>query len=203
LWAFNEEVVARAIFRSAIPVVSAVGHEIDFSISDFVADVRAATPTEAAEIVVPDRSEVLERLRERRKRLALSLDRAVARGREGLRALASRYAFRRPESLLRDRAQKADDALEKARVLLDHRLRMLDEAVTGAGRRLHALSPLAVLERGYSVTLAQDGRILRSVEGVGQGDTIRSRLHRGEIASVVRDTAGTPPSSMEITERED
>lgn len=191
LWPFNEEVVARAIYRSRIPIVSAVGHEIDFCISDFVADVRAATPTEAGEIVVPDRRDVLKRLQERRKRLALALERAVARNRQELRALAARYAFRKPEAALQERAQKADDALARLQVLFDHRLGMLREAATGAAGRLDALSPLKVLERGYSVTLGADGQVLRSVAGVSEGDRITSRLHQGVIASRVTEVSHT------------
>ena len=185
LWPFNEEVVARAIHRSAIPVVSAVGHEIDFSISDFVADVRAATPTEAAEIVVPDRVELLERLRQRRRRLALALQGMVQAGRQRLAAVSARYAFRRPEALFQDRSQRADDLLARLLTALRHRLGLLAQTVAGAGRRLDALSPLAVLERGYSITFGPDGALLRSVAGLAPGDTMATRLHRGRIRSKV------------------
>ncbi|MHC4481188.1 MAG: exodeoxyribonuclease VII large subunit [Planctomycetota bacterium] len=183
LWPFNEEVVARAIHRSAIPIVSAVGHEIDFSISDFVADVRAATPTEAGEIVVPDRADVLQRLRERRRRMALALQTIVQAGRRHLSALTSRYAFRHPRPALRQRAQRADELLERLRTFIGHRLGILRETITGAGRRIEALSPLRVLERGYSLTFGPGGALLRSVEGLAPGDRIRSRLQRGEILS--------------------
>ena len=189
LWAFNEEVVARAIFGSAIPIVSAVGHEIDFSISDFVADVRAATPTEAAEIVVPDRAEVLGRLDDRRKRLAGALRRAVDGGRQRLQALSTRYVFRRPDTILRERAQRADDALERLRTHTGHRLSVLAEALGGIGRRLETLDPRKVLERGYSITLDAEGAVLRSVERLKTDDTISSMLHRGTIRSMVTDVA--------------
>jgi exodeoxyribonuclease VII large subunit len=194
LWPFNEEVLARAIFESRIPVVSAVGHEIDFSISDFVADVRAATPTEAAEIVVPDRAELLERLRQRRRRLALALEGSIQAAGRRLEALGARYAFRRPEALLQTRAQKLDDLLEKLRTAARHRLGMLGEAIAGAGRRLEALSPLGVLDRGYSLTFGPGGALLRSVAGLGEGDTITSRLRRGEILSRVTGLRPAPPS---------
>lgn len=197
LWPFNEEVVARAIHRSAIPIVSAVGHEIDFSISDFAADVRAATPTEAGEIVVPDCGEILRRLGEQRKRLGLALEGMVAQGRQGLRAVVSRYAFRRPEAAVRERSQRADDVMEKLKTVFAHRMGLLREQTTAIGRRLEALSPLKVLERGYSVTMTPEGRILRSVEGLAAGDRITSRLHRGRVLSDVVELKGPRETSTE------
>jgi exodeoxyribonuclease VII large subunit len=191
LWPFNEEVVARAIHRSAIPIVSAVGHETDFSISDFVADVRAATPTEAGEIVVPDRAELSGRLRQCRRRLALAVMRLVERWRARLKAAASRRAFRHPEAPLREKAQRCDEFMDRLRTLLGHRLGILRETASGAGRRLEALSPLKVLERGYSLTFSSDGALLRSVAAVQPGHTIRTRLHRGELSSTV--TRAVPP----------
>jgi exodeoxyribonuclease VII large subunit len=187
LWAFNEEAVARAIHRSRIPIVSAVGHEIDISISDLVADVRAATPTEAGEIVVPDRADLLQRLAQSRRRLAVALQRMVLRGRERLEAAASRYVFRHPESILRERAQRADECVERMKGLMDHRLKLTAETLSGAGSRLEALSPLKVLARGYSVTLGPAGTALRSVADVAAGDRIRTRLQRGELTSQVTD----------------
>lgn len=197
LWPFNEEVVARAIHRSAIPIVSAVGHEIDFSISDFAADVRAATPTEAGEIVVPDCGEILRRLGEQRKRLGLALEGMVAQGRQRLRAVVSRYAFRRPEAAVRERSQRADDVMEKLKTVFAHRMGLLREKTTAIGRRLEALSPLKVLERGYSVTMTPERRILRSVEGLAAGDRITSRLHRGQVLSDVVELKGPLETSTE------
>lgn len=185
LWPFNEEIVARAIRHSAIPIVSAVGHEIDFSISDFAADVRAATPTEAGEIVVPDQAELRGRLRELHKRLGLALAATVELGRRQLEAVTSRFVFRHPEAAIRERAQRLDDMWERMKTLAAHRLSLLREGALGSGRRLEALSPLRVLERGYSLTFAADGRLLRSVAGLSTGDRIASRLHKGEILSQV------------------
>jgi exodeoxyribonuclease VII large subunit len=202
LWPFNEEIVARAIHRSAIPVVSAVGHEIDFSVSDFVADVRAATPTEAGEIVVPDRRELLERIQERRKRMALALSAMVERGRQRLDALTSRYAFRRPDAALREKAQRADEVLERLKTLFAHRLGLLGEAIAGVGRRLEALGPLKVLERGYSLTFGPDGRLVRAVAALSPGDTISTRLHRGEVLSEVLQLTDLQVRESEEPERE-
>ncbi|MHC5034290.1 MAG: exodeoxyribonuclease VII large subunit [Planctomycetota bacterium] len=203
LWPFNEEVVARAIHRSAIPVVSAVGHEIDFSVSDFVADVRAATPTEAGEIVVPDRHELLERTQERRRRMALTLGAMVEGGRQRLDALTSRYAFRHPDAALREKAQRADEVLERLKTLFAHRLGLLREAISGVGRRLEALSPLGVLERGYSLTFGPDGRLVRAVAALSPGDTISTRLHHGEVLSEVLQLTDPQATESEEAEGED
>ncbi len=197
LWPFNEEMVARAIFRSRIPVISAVGHEIDFSISDYVADVRAATPTEAGEIVVPDREEVRARLTDRRQRLALALQGMVERGWERLAALASRYVFRRPEAALRERTQRLDDVMLRTQTLMGHRLSLLRETTLGAGRRLEALSPLRVLERGYSVMMGPDGRVVRAADDVSTGDKITTRLHKGTVLSEILSTREGPGSGTE------
>lgn len=203
LWAFNEEIVARAIFRSRIPVISAVGHEVDFSISDFVADVRAATPTEAAELAVPDRQELAGRLRHLRRRLALVLHSTITRARQRLSATVSRYAFRHPEVAILDRAQRADDMLERAKSACSTRLRLLRETLVGTGRRLEALSPLKVLQRGYSVTFGPDGSLLRSVDGLRPGDTMTTRVHRGRISSEVLTVEPLPPSRVKDSQSDD
>ncbi len=202
LWPFNEEVVARAIHRSAIPIVSAVGHEIDFSISDFAADVRAATPTEAGELVVPDHDEVLRMLDERAKRLAVALQGMVVHGRQRLDALAARYAFRKPEAAFQERAQRVDDVMERLKTLFAHHLGLLRERTAAVGRRLEALSPLRVLERGYSVTFAADGRILRSVRGLSTGERITTRLHEGRISSEIVELGAPPEADGEEAPRE-
>jgi len=192
LWPFNEEAVARAIHRSAIPIVSAVGHEIDFSISDFAADVRAATPTEAGEIVVPDAGELRQRLKETRIRLARDLSAVVERGRRELRSLTSSFAFRRPEAAFRQKAQEVDDLLEKLKTLFAHWVGRLRQMVESGGSRIEGLSPLRVLERGYSLTFGVDGQVLRSIAGLSVGDTMRTRLHQGEVISDVKALRNQP-----------
>ena len=185
LWAFNEEVVARAIFESAIPVVSAVGHEVDVSIADYVADVRAATPTEAGEIVVPDGQELLRQLQGHARRLALALESVVGRAAQTLRALVSRYAFRRPEAPLRERAQRLDELLGRINTACSHRIEQVKERLESVGSQLEALSPLKVLQRGYSITFSQDGRVLKTVRGLAAGDVVLSRVRDGRITSRV------------------
>lgn len=195
LWAFNEEVVARAIYDSKIPIVSAVGHEVDFSISDFVADKRAATPTEAGEVAVPDLDELLQRLKNFQKRLALALRRTVGRARERLETLSSSYVLRHPETLLTERAQRADELLDRLTTLMSHRVELLKERTTSIASRLESLSPLRVMKRGYSITYACDGKLLKSVAGLKEGQIIRTRVLRGWIASEVQ-------SSTEVKEEE-
>ncbi len=195
LWPFNEEVVARAVRGSAIPVVSAVGHEVDFSVSDFAADVRAATPTEAGEIVVPDAAELRQRLLDLRARLARDLAAAVERGRRQVHVLTSRFVIRHPEAALNQRAQELDDLVGKLRALFEHYLALLRHAVDACERRIEGLSPLRVLERGYSLTFGPDGRLLRSVAGLSAGVTITTRLSEGEIVSDVKSVRGGIPSA--------
>jgi len=186
LWAFNEEVVARAIYDSRIPIISAVGHEVDFSISDFVADKRAATPTEAGEVAVPNLEELQQRLKNGEKRLALALRRTVERSRQRLESLSSSYVFRHPEALLTERTQRADDLLDRLTTLMSHRLEILRERTQSAASRLEALSPLRVLKRGYSITYSGEGKVLKSVQDLTLGETIRTRVLQGWITSQVR-----------------
>jgi exodeoxyribonuclease VII large subunit len=229
LWAFNEEPVARAIFACRVPVISAVGHETDFTIADFVADVRAPTPSAAAERAVPVLADV-------RAELAL-LGRRAGRATSAL-VLARRHALERgrarlgdPRRLLDERRQTLDEAAERARRQLARRLaasgadlrtlearllrahphrRILEQrnvlaslrhrleaapradlqrrrhAVEALGGKLEALSPLRVLERGFSLAQLADGRLLTSAEDARPGDEVRVRLRRGEIVAEVR-----------------
>jgi exodeoxyribonuclease VII large subunit len=190
LWAFNEEIVARAICASELPVISAVGHEVDVTISDLVADRRALTPSEAAEIVVPVRDEVLADLDELNTRLAGAIAGAFAVSREKLDGLLESYALRHPQEIVTQLAQRLDqtsmtlvDAI--GRISYDGRAR-----VGAAAGKLDALSPLAVLGRGYSVTrLAETGRIVKSADDVRGGQDIVTWLGRGSLVSKVLRTA--------------
>ena len=202
LWPFNEEVVARAIHRSVLPVISAVGHEVDFTISDFVADRRAATPSEAGEIAVPDRGELIAWLHSCTKRTALALKTTVERRRQRLDAAAASYAFRHPDAPLKERAQRTDDVIERLRTAATHYMERLSDRLRGAAGNLEALSPLKVLERGYSITCDDDGTVLRSVEGLREGDRIRTTLARGKMASLIAEIQESGPTHEKEAEDE-
>jgi exodeoxyribonuclease VII large subunit len=192
LWAFNEEPVARAIFDSEIPVVSAVGHEVDTTIADLVADVRAPTPTAAAELVVPELAAMVEAVQDSRLRLSRGLRHTLELWRERLGNLRSRLAGVGPLSQLRREQQRLDYLWEGLSRQMRHRLSSARESATGLGHRLNALSPLAVLERGYSITRDAAGRVLKDAARVKEGDVILSRLASGELRSRVEPA---PPGS--------
>ena len=180
LAAFSTELVARAIVSSAIPVVSAVGHEIDTSISDLVADVRAATPSHAAELVVPERAELAARLSGLHQRLQWSIRRDLSRRRQGLEKVVVRHPSRRIAEA-RLRCDDLNDQLLRATMWdLNMRRRRLAMAVG----RLEALSPLAVLSRGYSVTLHDDVAV-RSADQVPVGGVVEIRLSEGVLRAQV------------------
>ncbi|HEY3323354.1 MAG TPA: exodeoxyribonuclease VII large subunit [Planctomycetota bacterium] len=184
LWAFNEEVVARAIAASRIPIISAVGHEVDFTISDFVADVRAATPSHAGEIVAPRMTEVLGRLDNLRAQLPAALLQRVELARQRLNGLEQSYALRHPEDRIAGLRQRLDDLLSRMTPAASRRLENARHALARATGRLESLSPLKVLERGYSVTLRErDGAVVRSVGDVAAGEVIKTRVGDGVIRS--------------------
>jgi exodeoxyribonuclease VII large subunit len=189
LWAFNEEIVARAIAASHIPVISAVGHEIDFTISDFVADVRAATPSHAGEIVVPELAAVVEQLERLRTALPEALLARLELARERLRSLAGSWALRAPEERLQQQRQRLDDLQARLEPLARRLCETRAERLAGIAARLEGLSPLRVLERGYSVTeRARDGAIVKSADAVKEGELVRTRLWRGRLVSRVENT---------------
>jgi exodeoxyribonuclease VII large subunit len=172
LWAFNEEVVARAIFASNVPVISAVGHEIDFTIADFVADHRAPTPTAAAEMVVPRKVDLLEQVRALDDHLLRNMALKLDVSRESFRSLAKRLAD--PGRTLRDNQQRLDDlSVDLLRRFQNRLRRFQDQLAQGAGK-LGALSPLAVLDRGYSIThKLPDECIVKDAEALAIGDRVR------------------------------
>ncbi len=187
LWPFNEEIVARAIFSSEIPVVSAVGHEIDYTISDFVADVRAATPSQAAEIVIPLKSDLLRRLKGSEERMAMAAKSSISAMREGLKALRESYVLRTPENALLKIRQEIDGFCEEMFSLVSRAVETRNKDLGAYNGKLKALSPLAVLERGYSITF-KNGKIIRSHAETSQGDLIETRLFSGKITSRVEET---------------
>ncbi|MFH0986353.1 MAG: exodeoxyribonuclease VII large subunit [Candidatus Omnitrophota bacterium] len=187
LWAFNEEPVARAVFNSRIPVISAVGHESDWTICDLVADLRAPTPSAAAELVVSSRLELEERLRGHKERLGLSINGMFEEGRERLSDLASSAAFRQPQFLLDQFTGQVDDLGRRMTLRLESFVSSKKQAFQGIMGRLNALNPLAILERGYSVSFNEQGEIVKDVRRLSVGDVVRTRLHKGSLVSKITD----------------
>lgn len=185
LWAFNEEPVARAVFKSRIPVISAVGHESDWTICDLVADLRAPTPSAAAELVVSSRFELEEQLRVRRERLDFAMNGMFERCRERLSGLASSAAFRQPQYLLDQFTGRVDDLGRRMEGCLTSFVGFKSQAFQGITGRLNALNPLAILERGYSVSFNEKGDIIKNVRQISTGDVLRTRLHKGSLVSKV------------------
>ena len=186
LWAFNEEILVRAIYASQIPVVSAVGHEIDVTLADLVADVRALTPTDAAQRVVPSSEEVAAYVDHQRQRLSHALVRRLTAARARLDALAACRAFRKPLEKIQLHERRLDDLAARGNRAVAARLESARARLAERAGRLESLSPLAVLARGYSVTTRQrDGAVVRTVDQVAIGDHLQTRLREGQLISRV------------------
>lgn len=186
LWAFNEEVVARAIAASRIPVISAVGHEIDYTIADFAADVRAETPTAAAEMVVQDRRELLGRVQSLSRVLANALAEQLRSGRQRLDRLMRSAVLQQPRRVFEPLAQRLDDLRTALQQQLSHRLNLGNERLRGLAGALEALSPLKVMGRGYSLVYRLPaGELVREAKRLKIGDELRIRLAQGEVLSRV------------------
>ncbi len=186
LWAFNDEKLVRAVFAAEIPVVSAIGHEIDVTLTDLVADLRALTPSEAAERIVPSRREFSQRLAVDRRRLQQAVLGRLQTARMRLESLQRRPVLREPRELVYERQQQLDRLQDRLRLaattMLEHRRRDLGSL----GDRLEGLNPLAVLARGYSITLREDGKnVVRDAAELDAGETIRTVLARGRLESRV------------------
>ncbi len=189
LWCFNEEAVARAIAASPVPVVSAVGHESDTTIADYVADARAATPSEAAEIVFPETAELEARIAENRARVERAATERLRRASDRLDALGRTHALARPLERMRRMAQELDEWDERAIGALGRRVDRARDRVTRTAAHLQAVSPLSILSRGYSIT-SREGHheTLKAAADVAVGDTVRTRLAAGELLSTVTET---------------
>jgi exodeoxyribonuclease VII large subunit len=185
LWAFNEERVARAIFASEMPVISAVGHEPDVTISDFVADVRAATPSNAAEIAVPDRGEMLEALLSYEIRAMQALRRELTAHRRRLNDLASRRVLVSPKNYLDDKRLLLDHAHSRMCAAAERILAERKHKFAAQAAALDAMSPLKVLGRGYAIARREDGAVIKSAADVKPGDKITVRLQKDAFAATV------------------
>ena len=182
LWAFNEETVVRAIADSALPVISAVGHETDFTLADFAADVRAATPSQAAEIAVPDRLELERRLQQGQVRLRQAINNALLRRRQRLSQLIKSPVFTKPERLLAPQRQALDNLQER---LIRAAARQTDEKKRQwllVSQKLALLNPLGMLQRGYAFLSQEDtGEPIRSVEQVTVDSYLEARVQDGAL----------------------
>ena len=198
LWAFNDERVARAIYDSDIPVISAVGHEPDVAISDFVADRRASTPSNAAEIAVPDMAELLRTLDAAHSRMTQSIRRDIAAHSRRLESLSKKRVLTDPTAYLADRRQDVDH--------MTHRLCAAMRVVTDVQNRrfgalaasLDALSPLKVLGRGYALAQQPDGTVLRSADQARIGETLRLRLADGALRCQVKEKENEHGSKKDV-----
>jgi exodeoxyribonuclease VII large subunit len=185
LWAFNEEAVARAVYDSKIPIISAVGHEIDWTICDLVADLRAPTPSAAAELVVQNREELENRLQDSQIRMRNAVANLLETKRQTLKTLEASYAFKQPLLLIDQFSQRLDELLRQLQNYLKALVTQKDHEFRTAVGRLNALSPLAILERGYSLSFQSDGRLLKETKGLKVGDLLITRLWRGMLHSKI------------------
>ena len=186
LWAFNEEIVARAIYNSRIPVISAVGHEIDWTIADFVADLRAPTPSAAAEMVISRKEELATTVKNSIERLSAAMENTLELLSSRLSGLKDAYVLRRPLNVLLQYQQRVDELTKTMSVKIDHYVQMAQQEFKNSIGKLNALSPLAILSRGYSITKrSSDDKIIKDASQVKKGDQIITKLHKGEIKSTV------------------
>ncbi|RKY80588.1 exodeoxyribonuclease VII large subunit [candidate division KSB1 bacterium] len=186
LWPFNEEVVARAIFRSKIPIISAVGHEVDFSISDFVADLRAPTPSAAAELVVRNRDELLSTLQAMVQKMYRLLKEKIRYYRDKVNYLESSYALRRPADVIKEYNQRLDELTRTMETALTHQIERERARIAALTKHLENLNPLSIMKRGYSICYReQDGHIIIDAVQLQKEDKIRVQFAKGQIRGTV------------------
>ncbi len=186
LWAFNSEKLARRIYEATTPVISAVGHETDFTICDFVADMRAPTPSAAAEIAVPDRRELLMRLVSYDERLTLALERSIVRAKDRLdrlKEVANRFTTK---NLVAVRREEVNRLQEKASLLINSYIEKAKDRLVASVGKANALSPLSILSRGYSIAEI-DGRVIHSATELEKGDNVELILTDGRANLTVTD----------------
>ena len=185
LWAFNEEIVARSIAASQIPVISAVGHETDFTIADFVSDVRAPTPSAAAELAVPSQYELRDKVQGLQSRLIYALNNRLESRRLKLERLMQSTAFRNPLDNISQSRLRLDEMGKDLLKNMLYQLKNQREQLASLCGKLDALSPLSVLSRGYAIVKTSDGQIIRTVHEVNEQQKIKVQLQDGEFQCTV------------------
>lgn len=186
LWAFNEELVADAIYQSAIPIISAVGHEIDFTIADFVADLRAPTPSAAAELVVPTRGEIVEIVRNYCYTIQQIANERIKSHREQIMGILRSYAFNRPLDLLRQYSQQLDELKRTLMRVVVNRFALSREQWSSLDKRINSVSPTLILRRGYAI-VRRNGEIIGSAKKLRTSDHVELDFHDGRVPALVQE----------------
>lgn len=186
LWAFNEEIVARAIFKSNIPVISCVGHEVDFTIADFVADLRAPTPSAAAELVVKNSQNTRTHLADLQKRLLQAVHLFYERAKRRYDLAVNSSVFKRPQTLTQNKEQQVDDLVLRLENAYIKQTTCFMQRFEIASQKLAALGPQAVLKRGYSITRKKDGTVISRVSQTQSGEEIYVQVRDGMIYTQVK-----------------
>lgn len=187
LWEFNDEGLARAVYNSDIPVISAVGHETDFTICDFVADMRAPTPSAAAELAVPDANELQYALSALKNRMFLNVSSGIADRRSRLEYLTSKGALKSPDEMLSNRSQRLDTAFSKMMSSYENRIGGKKVEFISAATALSKLDPMSVLMRGFAFVSDKSGKNVYSSQALAKGDKINVRFHDGSAACEVKE----------------
>lgn len=185
LWAFNDERVARAVYASEIPVISAVGHEPDVTICDFVADVRAATPSNGAELAAPDQTQLRNQLQNAQSRLLEAMTKQLKLSRQTLDALAAKRVLQSPENYLQDKRMQLDYLHQQLIAASQRQVVEKKQRFIRLTASLEAMSPLKVLSRGYSVVRAEDGTLVTDASRMRTGDRIRVQMQKGSLTACV------------------
>ena len=184
LWAFNEEVVADAIFKSKIPIISAVGHEIDFTISDFVSDLRAPTPTAAAELSVPNTIDLINYIKQLEIRASKSMENIIDTKKSRLSSLVNSYVLKNPKNMYEIKSQKLDNLVDKLNIYIKRNINDNNNRFINILNKLDALNPINTIKRGYSITKIKD-KVITSIKNVSENDIITTDLVDGIITSKV------------------
>ncbi|MDR4505184.1 MAG: exodeoxyribonuclease VII large subunit [Candidatus Scalindua sp.] len=186
LWAFNEEIVARSIFNATIPVISAVGHEIDITISDLVADRRALTPSEAGELVVPRQDLLIDLIEKCKIRLCKALTNRVKISRDNLSRVLNSYAIKHPFVRFQRLQQRLDDLVQRLNLLSSHAVDSEWKKLSGISGKLESLNPLHVLKRGYTITTSvENSQPVTEISVLRKGDRIETKFLKGSVVSEI------------------
>lgn len=186
LWAFNEEITARSILKSDIPIISAVGHETDITIADFVADVRAATPSAAAEIVVPNQQDLKNYLQKQKNRLQFAMMTRLGNRKNRLKLIQENYYFKNPLNYINENKQKLDYLRQIMIKSIKVHLETRKIQLKNKGERINSLNPLSILSRGYAIAKTEQNKVITSVENIKEDDIIKVDVVDGEIRCKVK-----------------